>query len=98
MDNNRIWDLPIFNKTFVVLTAIMHLSAIIINVCALYWVLMNVNWYVGMACIFFVTSPAFGGALCILNQLENYFRMKAGWPPLLENEFFTHYINALRRR
>lgn len=91
MDNYRIWDLPIFNKTFVVITALVHLGAILMTLQGLYWVLNNVPLYVGITCIFFVTSPAFGGSLCILNQLESYFRMKAGWRPL-DEDFSKHYI------
>ena len=92
MDLIRICNSSWFNITFIYFIALTHLGAMSITFYSIFWIMMNVKWFIGVAMIFFATSPAFGGTLCILNILEDFFRVRAGWPILLNGEFLEHYV------
>lgn len=58
--------------------AVVHLLIITLNLVSVPFVIIFEPFYIWMPIITFLVSPLVGGAYCMFNRLENYFRAKAG--------------------
>ena len=58
--------------------ATVHLLIIALNLLSIPAVIAFEPFYIWMPIITFLVSPLVGGAYCMFNRLENYYRSKAG--------------------
>jgi hypothetical protein len=62
--------------------AVTHLVIIFLNLLAVPLLIINMPFYIWMPIITLLVNPMIGGAYCMFNRLENYFRFKAFMPPI----------------
>ena len=62
--------------------AVLHLSIICANMAAIPLLIWNEPFYIAMPLITLLVSPLLSGSYCLFNNLENYFRVKAGMKPI----------------
>lgn len=74
-----------------------HVAVYVGSVTAIVQAIIHEPWY--LACIFtlFFFSPALSGFFCMFTNLENYYRIKLGWP-IIEDDFASYYMRKWRNR
>ena len=64
--------------------SIVHLGMIALNIASIPFLVAYEPFYIWMPLITFLVSPLVSGTYCIFNRLENYYRYKAGMPPIVD--------------
>lgn len=60
----------------------VHLIIIGMNTLAIPFLIWKEPFWIWMPMLTMLSSPLLGGAYCLFNRLENYYRYKAGMRPI----------------
>lgn len=91
--------LCMINKVIVCAIVLLHNILIILNLMSIPLLIIHEPFYISLPLLTVLMSPLLGGAHCVLNNIENYFRGKADMD-LIEDrtEEISEFINKLFRR
>lgn len=60
----------------------IHIIITLVNLVSVPCLLLYTPFYIWMPIITMLVSPVVGGTYCMFNRMENFYRLKAGLPPI----------------
>lgn len=79
--------------------AVTHGILIIVNLISVVCLIVLTPFYIWVPMISLMISPFLGGTYCIFNNIENYYRKKAGLPEISDrlDHFLKISLDFLRK-
>ncbi len=81
----------------IVIISTAHLGVYIAMFTCMYMAIVHLPWWQATFYVVCSFSPALSGFFCMFTNVENYFRLKLGWPQILDDTT-SHYLRKIFKK